>query len=148
MMKTIIAGSVALTLASACALADVNPATPQFAPVPAPTAAETSTVMPAVVLPPANARANTAVQTKLRSLAKGWVLPVGSGFTQVQANALAKRLQSLGFSAFVDSPDDQGVYQVFVGPEVDLGHLQSVRKRLITATPETIGTAEPYIVQR
>ena len=128
--------------------ADVNPATPTFAPVPAPTAEQTSTVMPPVLLPTTtNANANTP-QTKLRSLAKGWVLPVGAGYTQAQANALAKHLQNLGYSAFVDDPDDQGVYAVFVGPAVDLGYLQSVRKRLRMAIPQTVGIAEPYILQR
>ena len=114
------------------------PLPPILAPVPAPTADQMNTQMPAAVTPTLSAD-----EQATRALQKMYVIPIGTNQSLVTAQAQAKSLQQKGFSAFVQQALN-GKGQVLVGPEVDMAHLQNEQKQLIAAKVLHVGTITAY----
>ncbi len=63
---------------------------------------------------------------------KPWVIQVGSFSSEKNAKALRDKLRSKGFTAFVErtSGEDQALYRVRVGPELDLKRVNAMREEL------------------
>jgi DedD protein len=63
---------------------------------------------------------------------QGWMIQVGSFASRDNALSLRDQLRASGFSALVESVDDQGraSYRVRVGPEIDRVGAEAVRQRL------------------
>ncbi|HOX70413.1 SPOR domain-containing protein [Dokdonella sp.] len=62
----------------------------------------------------------------------GWAVQLGAFTTAEDANKLRARLQTGGFAGFVDkfSAENQTLWRVRVGPEVDRGNAEKLRDRI------------------
>ena len=79
-----------------------------------------------------DAKADVPASTVPATRVGGWAVQLGAFTTAEDANKLRARLQTGGFAGFVDkfSAENQTLWRVRVGPEVDRGNAEKLRDRI------------------